>query len=301
MPHPPGDISQLLVELKAASLTAAALASALADERARTPSEVLGMDHPRAALLRSVPDIESVLAGLWPERRSRSANLVSSLSQAAAVAGGSIGGWADLGDEVLIAQGRSSALMARVILSSVMPAYGRDDLSAPTRFLDVGTGIGSIATALATGAPGFDVTGIDIAERPLAIGRRLLIDIAPDVAARVHLRQEDVTRLTADARYDAIWAPVPFLPDTILDEALDRMTDALRPGGILALGTNPDQDDERLRTADVWIASLTGGSTLTTSSVREFVVRRGFHDLRYFDTVPGGPVLLTARRPLPSH
>ncbi|SMH51017.1 Methyltransferase domain-containing protein [Rathayibacter oskolensis] len=290
-------ITETLAELRTSALVTAALASALGDERASTPAEALSVDPARAAVLGALPDAESMLSALWEGRRSRSSNLVSGLSQAAAAAGGTMRAWSDLGDDVMIAQGRSSALMARVLLSAVAPAYGLIGAVAPSRVLDVGTGIGAIATALAEGLPDARVVGIDIAERPLEIARDLLRDADPRVAQRIRLRREDVTELADEERYDVVWMPLPFLPDAIVDRALDRAIGALHPGGLLVLGTGAPIADERLRAAEAWLASFTGGGTLTTDEVVGRLTRRGLQRVQRFDTVPGGPVLVGAVRP----
>ncbi|WP_382304031.1 class I SAM-dependent methyltransferase [Herbiconiux sp. UC225_62] len=290
------EATQIVTDLKTSMVSAAALASALRDERASTPEEALEADPARAAVLRTMLDAEIVLGALWGGRKLRGDNLVSALSQAAAAAAGTIGSWADLSDEAMIAQGRSSELMAQVILARVAPAYGFLDENTPSRVLDVGTGIGAIATALATARPSAEVTGIDIAERPLEIARGLLRELDPGIAERIHLRRQDVTDLADAEPYDVVWMPMPFLPDTVAERALNRVTEALRPDGMLVLGTNSDVHDERVKVTNDWLASLTGGGTLTTSAIEQDLARRGYTGIRRFDTVPGGPVLLAAVR-----
>lgn len=293
----PSSISETLAELQTATLASAALASALRDERAGTPAEALALDPARAAALAALPDPESMLSVLWNDRGSRAGGLVSGLNQAAAAASGTVRAWSDLGDDVMIAQGRASALMARVILTTVAPAYGRSGDDAPTQVLDVGTGIGAIATALAVALPAAEIVGIDIAERPLAIARDLLREVDPSVAGRIRLRREDVTELVDEASYDLVWMPLPFLPDAIVDRALDRVLRALRPGGLLVLGTLPAVEDERLRAATAWLASLSGGGSLIATDVIDRLARRGLQRIEQFATVPGAPVLVAAVLP----
>jgi SAM-dependent methyltransferase len=296
--HRLAEATEIISEFKNSTLIAAAMASALSDERASTPREALEIDVPRAAVLNTLPDVQSILGSLWGDRRSRGNNLVSSLSQAAAAAAGTTQIWSDLSDDVMIAQGRSSVLMANVLLTAVAPAYATLGAGSSAHILDVGTGIGAIATALATALPGVEVTGIDIAERPLQIGRVLLRDVEPSIAERVHLHNGDVTELADEDHYDVVWMPIPFLPDAIVGSALDRATRALRPDGLLVLGTNPDVHDERQRVTNDWIASLTGGGTLTTSAIERDLAERGYRRIARFGTVAGGPVLVAAVAPL---
>jgi methylase of polypeptide subunit release factors len=290
-------ITELLAELRTAVLTTAALASALRDERATTPTEALSVDPVRAAALEALPDARSTLHALWDGRTARSGALASLLSQAAAAAGGTTQTWSDLDDDVMIAQGRASALMARVILDAVAPAYGLVGIDAPSRVLDVGTGTGAIAAALAHALPESEIIGIDIAERPLRIAHDLLRGAEPSVADRIHLRREDVTELSNETPFDLVWMPLPFLPDDIVDRALDRALDAVRPGGLLVLGTVAPVADGRLRAADAWLASLTGGGTVTADEAADRLRRRGLERIQSFNTVPGGPVLVGALTP----
>ncbi|WP_157127283.1 methyltransferase domain-containing protein [Cnuibacter physcomitrellae] len=277
------------------AVEAAAIASALADTRAATPAEALALDPARAAVLRGVPDIERVLEELWAERRARSGHLASVLGQAASAATGSTRDWTDVGDEAMIAQGRSSALMATVILQRIAPAYGVLRGDAPARALDVGTGVGAIALALAEGVIALQVTGIDIAERPLELAERRLAEVASEPASRIRLRRQDVTTLGDEAAYDLVWVPVPFLPDGIVDAALARASAALRPGGLLVLGTRPDVAHPRSAVTAAWVAESSGGGTLTTSEVEKRVAALGLQEIQRFATVPGGPVLVAAR------
>lgn len=295
--HSTPDIIETLDGLGASAIVLAATASALGDERAGSPAQALMVDSARADVLNTLPEAESLLTAVWDSRRARSNHLISLLNQAAAAASGSTTTWSDLSDDVMIAQGQASALMARTLSSEIAPAYGFLAAEHSSRILDVGTGIGAIATALAAATPRGEVTGIDIAERPLEIARARLATAAGDVAERIRYRQQDVLELDEDAFYDVVWMPLPFLPDTIVDQALLRVTRALRPAGLIVLGVGAHTDDHRLAAANAWLASLSGGGSLTPGEVEERLVGRGYREIRHFPTVPGGPVLLAALAP----
>jgi len=296
MSDPHAGAMDVVNELWASSVLAAALASALTDASADTPAQALGRDADRAALLRNLPDAEATLESLWAERAALGSALVSVLSQAAAAAAGATRAWSDLSDEAMRAQGEASARMADVIVSKIGPAYGLFRPGHVTRILDVGTGVGAIATALAAAVADAVVTGIDVADRPLAIAETRRAAMT-DVRERVRLRHQDVVDLDEVDAYDVVWMPVPFIPDAIIDEALTRVLRALRPGGLLVLGTIPAAGRRRLRAANAWLAAVAGGSTLTTDDVVDRVNRRGLAGMQLFESVRGGPVILAAISP----
>lgn len=291
------DVVGALDGLVGSAIVLAATASALRDERAGTPAEALAIDRMRADVLNTLPDAEGLLTTLWDSRVARSTYIISMLNQAAAAAAGTTKAWSDLSDDGFIAQGQASALMAHTMTSQIGPAYGFLGAEEPSRILDVGTGIGAIATALASTTPQGEVTGIDIAERPLQIARARLATAEGDIAERIRYRRQDVLDLEDHASYDVAWMPLPFLPDGIVDQALLRVTRALRPAGLIVLGVGAHPHDDRLETGNAWLASLSGGGSPTTRDVEKRLVARGYRDIRRFPTVPGGPILIAAVAP----
>lgn len=291
------NLFETLDGLGASAVVLAAAASALGDERAETPSEALAIDGERASVLTTLPDAEGFLTTMWDSRAARSNHLISILNQAAAAAAGATKAWSDLSDDVMIAQGQASALMGRTLSSRIAPAYGFLGAEQPARILDVGTGIGAIATELAAATPHGEVTGIDIAARPLAIARARLATTEGHIAERIRYRQQDVLDLDEDAYYNVAWMPLPFLPDSVIGPALLRVTRALQPAGLIVLGVGAHTDDHRREAANAWLASLSGGGSMTTSEVGTQLVALGYRDIRHFPTVPGGPVLIAALSP----
>jgi SAM-dependent methyltransferase len=98
-----------------------------------------------------------------------------------------------------------------------------DELPAPPRrALDLGTGTGSGAFALARRFPEADVTGADLAEGMLAEARRKL---SPELAGRVHFELADASALPfPDGAFDLVAHSnmIPFF---------DEVARVLEPGG----------------------------------------------------------------------
>lgn len=298
--------------LEAAAWAMAALIGTL-DAAATEPlADVLAADPRRTAvleeagLLRRAGDTLTLHPSYrypdGPSYRSAAQARLSSLRQAVAAASGGQGregGWADLDDEVLRNQGRASAGTGRAIASRVVPVLPglADRLDAPGgRILDVGTGIAALALALAEAFPRAEVVGLDILERVLDLARKELADAGSSAAGRVTLRHGDVADVAERAAYDLVWLPAPFLSESALTAALPRLVAALKPGSWIVVGTNPAASDPLRRAVAGWNAVRNGGNDVDADRMADALAAHGLADVRAFPTVPGGPVLVAARR-----
>lgn len=102
-------------------------------------------------------------------------------------------------------------------------------------FLDIGTGTGWLAIAMARANPRLSVVGIDIFPPAAELARANVQ--REDLAERVDIRLLNATALPADEQFDAIWLPLPFLPKSVVQEVLPAAIGALRPGGWILPGT----------------------------------------------------------------
>ncbi|MFJ9543936.1 class I SAM-dependent methyltransferase [Streptomyces sp. NPDC101225] len=299
--------------LEAASWALAALIGTLSDAATLPLEQVLAADRPRTAVLEAAGLVRRDGDGFiahpsWvypdgPTARSAAAARLSSLRQAVTAAaqnpaGAAEGAWAGQDDAVLLNQGRASANTGRALATRVVPALpGLEQRLADkgSRVLDVGTGVAALACAVARAFPHAEVVGIDIMERVLDLARKELTDTEPEVADRVLLRHLDVAELTERDAYDLVWLPAPFLTEAVLDAAVPRLVDALRPGGWMVVGTNPAVADPLSRAIAGWTAVRNGGNSYDTDRIVEILAACGLGDARRFPTVPGGPVLVAVR------
>ncbi|MEY9933777.1 SAM-dependent methyltransferase [Catenulispora sp. GP43] len=306
--------TDLALVLEAAPWALAAMIGTMRDAASAPLTRVLA-DHPRrtavleaAGLVRRDGDsvvVDPVLdVADSATAHSAVAARLSALRQAASAASAdqSTSGapaWARHDDDVLLNQGRASAATGRGLATRIVPALSglAERLAAPgSRVLDVGTGVAALALAVAEAFPATEVVGIDVLQRVLDLARTELAGADPATAARITLRLQDVGALAEQDAYDLIWLPVPFLSDAALKSAIPRILTALRPGGWLVAGTNPASDHPLRRAVDAWTADLNGGNGSDTDAVGHALKAAGFGDERGFPTVPGGPVLIAARR-----
>ena len=177
------------------------------------------------------------------------ARLVTSVEALAAVAAlvridteqldadpGRRGGWQHDDPVLLQGIGRLSGSIADAFRVAADEVDGLDAAftGRGARFLDVGTGAGWLAIATARVFPALAVVGLDIHEPALALARAN-VD-AEQLADRVEIRDQDVTRLDEAGAYDVVWLPLPFLPETIVPAALAASARALRTDGWLVVG-----------------------------------------------------------------
>ena len=109
---------------------------------------------------------------------------------------------------------------------AAIPALG-EQLTGPIRILDVGTGVGWLAVALARAYPEATVAGIDIFPPALELARANAA--GTEVADRVELRQQDALALPANGEFTACWLPLPFLPPAIVPDVLAAVRGTLHP------------------------------------------------------------------------
>jgi predicted O-methyltransferase YrrM len=296
-----------LNELDASVWTFAALIATLREAQEGSVSAALAAAPQRTAVLEAAGLVGRGPDGLslvheYPQSPGPVSAKLSSFRQAIAAAAGEQSaalGWAAQEDAVLLNQGRASAATGKALATRLVPELaglaGRLDAEG-ARILDIGTGIGAIATELARAFPQAHVVGIDILERVLKLAEQNRAENGADVADRVELRRLDVAELAERDAYDLVWIPVPFLSDGIVESALRNAAAAVRSGGWLVAGTNPPATSPLLRAIADWNALRNDGSSADADAVSDLISTQGLTDLRRFPTVPGGPILVAARR-----
>lgn len=106
--------------------------------------------------------------------------------------------------------------------------------AGPAAILDVATGTGDLAIQLARAIPAATVTGIDLSEGMLAVGRRKLKECGLD--SRVTLSQGDCLSLPfPDGSFDVVTVAFGVRNFEHLDRGYAEMARVLRPGGRLVV------------------------------------------------------------------
>ncbi|MFD4874499.1 methyltransferase domain-containing protein [Streptomyces sp. NPDC058420] len=185
----------------------AAVVATLRETGASSLEEALAADPARTAVLAAAGfvrrDGEKVIAApvsqLGPASSNMASARLSSMRQAVAAASGkAVTGWDAQSDNVLLDQGRASAGTGHALATRLMPSLpGLADrlATAGSRVLDIGTGTGALALALAQDLSNVHVTGIDSLERAIRLAGQEMGKAEPGSADRVELRHQDAVDL----------------------------------------------------------------------------------------------------------
>ena len=147
------------------------------------------------------------------------------------------GAWDQLDEPLLQGLGRLSMAVVDsfAVAEAELDGLGERMTSDDAAFLDVGTGTGWLAVAVARRHPAARVVGLDVFQPVLDLARANVA--AQSLDGRIELRFQDVTSLDEEDAYDAIWLPLPFLPRDVVGPALAASRRALRPGGWVLAGS----------------------------------------------------------------
>jgi SAM-dependent methyltransferase len=151
---------------------------------------------------------------------------------------GRAAGWHDTNESLLKSLGQASAGIVRAfeVAGARSPSLERTMQRRDAVFIDVGTGTGWLAIAVARTFPALRVVGVDVLPEALELARRNVADVG--LTERVELRLIDAAELEPESA-DVVWLPMPFLPNAMIDDILRGASGALRPGGWLLPGTFP--------------------------------------------------------------
>lgn len=302
--HQPADVSALFGQATDAIWMASAMACIL-DRGTTGPFEP---EEPAARVLAAYGFLELTEAGLIPtpafadavrgREASFAAGIRSTLGQAAAVAfsRGVPGGWSSFSADILVAQAAASAGFGPLIASFVVPSLAglSERFAAGGRFLDVGVGAAGLACAFCKALPAARVVGIDVLLSALQLAEKEATELG--VSDRLELRHQGVETVEDVEAFDLAWLPLPFIPNTVVSEAVRRVHRALTPGGWLLLPGSIDNDGTSGAIA-LWQTHVTGGTLLTGDERRQLTTGVGFDSLHAIPVPPGAPPMVAARRP----
>jgi len=178
----------------------------------------------------------------------------------------------------------------------VESVLARSSKERPVRIVDVGTGSGAIAIALAYKLPMARVTAVDLSEAALAVARENAA--AHGVAERVRFLESDLLGAVAGEVFDAVVSNPPYVPEADR-ESLERQVREFEPG--MALFAGDDGLDVYKRLVPQAWATLKAGGLLAMEigyGQREAVAAllEGWDAVDFLDDLQGIPRVVVGRK-----
>ncbi len=209
-------------------------------------------------------------------------------------------GWSLEDPVALTAQGETGRLIG-LFVEALLPrldGLGERMVEAGARILDVGTGVGVVATELCRLWPAAEAVGLEPHRTARELGRSRIA--AAGLADRIALRDERVEMLGEIDAYDLAFMPQPFLDRDSLAAGLPRVRRALRPGGwAIVLAHELPDDDRRSTAARRFRARIWGGGVVGPDELGSMLAASGFEAIRG-DYPIGSFRAICARSPLRS-
>lgn len=168
------------------------------------------------------------------------------------------------------------------------------------RVLDIGTGSGAIAVALAVELPGLSIVATDESAATLEVAPRNAA--RHGVAERIEFRCGDLfAALASDEVFDVIVSNPPYVKDEELTDMAPEVKD-WEPRGALFSGADGMRETARIiggaarhLSAEGWLILEVGTQA---EDVRARLLRDGWRDVRSVPDLAGRDRVLAARRPL---
>ena len=198
-------------------------------------------------------------------------------------------GWTHTDPLVLEVIGRASTIIPMLLA-------GRPEFENVTSVLDVGVGVGLLAIAATTAWPGATVVGVDVWEPALERARANVAGAG--LTDRITIRNQDVTTLDDVDAFDLAWIPTFFIADGQLVATIDRVMQALKPGGWIVLGRFDDVPDPLAQALSDARTIRSGGAIVAVARAVELLEDAGYdavHELEKHGPIPAG--FIVGRKP----
>lgn len=208
-------------------------------------------------------------------------------------------GWMHMESDFLQTTGEASAILPAVIKKLVAPRLAglAARLESPAAaFVDIGVGVAALSIEMARLWPALRIVGLEPWAPALALARANVEKAG--LQDRIELRYQGGEELTETAAFDLAWIPIPFIPERLLEEVLERTAQALRPDGWLLMPfVNPAAEPFVAALSRLRIA-LWSGSTMTPIEAEVCLQKAGFVDIQTLPTPSVAIAALVAcRRP----
>lgn len=205
-------------------------------------------------------------------------------------------GWMTEDPTILQSQGRASMMVASLLgqVMDQLSGLGGRLATDGAAFLDVGTGVGWLAIAMAQAHPQLRVVGLDVYAPSLALAERNVA--GSGVADRVDLRNQDASTFDEVGSFDLAWVPAPFLPAGVVPAILDRVCAAMRPGGWVTFGLYAAPPEPLAVSLNELRIVRSGGHPWSVEEAATLLEAAGFDDVSAIERTWNAPIQFVVGR-----
>lgn len=193
--------------------------------------------------------------------------------------------WSHSDPTILQAQGSASAVVAKLIADAGFGGQG-------IHILDIGTGVAGLAISFCKTFPNSTVVGLDPWEPALSLARTNVANAG--LESRITLHGLPIQSFEDKEGFDLIWLPSFFIPESVIDDAIRRAKNFLRPNGFLIVGVIEGGGDPLAEAIDAMITVRSGGSALEPVEVITRLKKAGFGYAREVERTWQAPLRLVA-------
>jgi precorrin-6B methylase 2 len=185
-------------------------------------------------------------------------------------------GWTHTNDAIIEAQGTLTGLWTTQALPKLKFLPGLIScLEGPgAALLDVGAGAAGLSIALCKHFSHLRAVALEPAPHPATIGERHVQESGLD--DRIVIRRERVEDLQDERAFDLAFLPQMFLPDAVIQEAIERVFHSLRPGGWLLVAVLSHDGHGTISAINRLKNLLWGGSLRDVNHLRPRLAAAGF-------------------------
>jgi SAM-dependent methyltransferase len=196
---------------------------------------------------------------------------------------------------IMQTQGKASRIATKLITEFAQKEATLSQLlSAPNKFLDVGSGAGWISLSMAEHWPELQVDGLEIHPPALELAKKNAFEAG--LSDRVVFHHRSVDKIEAKNEYAAAFIPFIFIPELILNSAIPALGSALKVGAWLFIACY--RKPESPLDIALWDlqTTMSGGRVWDESEITRLVGSSGFGPIK--DLGVGTPVSMYATQRL---
>jgi hypothetical protein len=159
--------------------------------------------------------------------------------------------------------------------------------------IEVGAGLAALSLALAKLFPSTHFTAMDSNSSATSVAR---LNVATSgLSSRFSIRLRDLVHLDERASYSVAWLPAPFLPRQGAGAALDRLNEAIEPGGFLIIGNSPTLACDASTATNGARLLRSNGYVWRTEELTGFLRHLGYRELEHLPCADGMELAIARR------